>query len=520
VSFVQSSSIVRRFRLLTVFLGIFLILEFVGILISSQTYLSGLKKLNRVNTFVNLAASSIVNLNSATDAIENNHSKTMYEAAETELNTALNTVIEMHPASPKVFGLFVDAQKSAKELDLKAKEVFLLSENPKKNALAISKDLLILKQYELDINESLRGAQIELSKIANQLFTELYSNRLNPVLVAFGLAILFFIIALRIGLNTSKRLGESLNYILHATDEVARGNLNFKVPVLDHDEIGRLSVAFSEMVKNLEASARNERIAGDRISRLQDITAEFSRALNPETVGNAVVLHGVAELGASGGYVATISANRETLELLSASGYSEEMFEKRRSASLSARMPSTISASTQISFFCENIQEVASLFEHPSDPSQMPQALASVPLLLEGKSIGSLTFTFNHGKIFSPEERDFVIALADLASQALQRAQLYDDAQKAIQVREEFLSIASHELKTPITSLKMQLQLAQMQTKPEQNLAPTPQKLARVFAVSINQVNRLTSLVDDLLDVSRFEAGKLSFDFAEFNLAS
>ena len=113
-----------------------------------------------------------------------------------------------------------------------------------------------------------------------------------------------------------------------------------------------------------------------------------------------------------------------------------------------------------------------------------------------------------------------MIALADLASQALQRARLYDDAQIAIQVREEFLSIASHELKTPITSLKMQLQLAQMQTKPDENLAPTPQKLARMFEVSVNQINRLTSLVDDLLDVSRFEAGKLSYSFASFNFSS
>ena len=110
------------------------------------------------------------------------------------------------------------------------------------------------------------------------------------------------------------------------------------------------------------------------------------------------------------------------------------------------------------------------------------------------------------------------MTLADLASQSFQRASLYTSAQKAIHVRDEFLSIASHELKTPITSLKMQLQLAQRQTKPDENIAPSPQKLARVFQSSVSQIDRLTSLVEDLLDVSRMEAGKLSLNFAVFDL--
>ncbi|WP_158623258.1 ATP-binding protein [Corallococcus sp. CA053C] len=85
--------------------------------------------------------------------------------------------------------------------------------------------------------------------------------------------------------------------------------------------------------------------------------------------------------------------------------------------------------------------------------------------------------------------------------------------------RDEFLSIASHELKTPITSLRMQLQLAERGVKPEENRAPSPERLAKTLRVSLIQVDRLTSLVDDLLDVARIRTGTLDLSLQEVDFA-
>lgn len=93
-----------------------------------------------------------------------------------------------------------------------------------------------------------------------------------------------------------------------------------------------------------------------------------------------------------------------------------------------------------------------------------------------------------------------------------------NEAQRSLNLRDEFLSIASHELKTPITSLKLQLQMAKRQVNLAERLAPTPEKLNKVFETTIKQVDRLTHLIEDLLDVSKIQAGKLSFHFEEFNL--
>lgn len=88
---------------------------------------------------------------------------------------------------------------------------------------------------------------------------------------------------------------------------------------------------------------------------------------------------------------------------------------------------------------------------------------------------------------------------------------------KAIQSRDEFLSIASHELKTPLTSLKLQLQLAKRSLEREDSQASLL-RVSKSTEISLKQVEKLTLLVEDLLDVSKIEAGRISFTFEIINL--
>lgn len=84
--------------------------------------------------------------------------------------------------------------------------------------------------------------------------------------------------------------------------------------------------------------------------------------------------------------------------------------------------------------------------------------------------------------------------------------------------RDEFLSIASHELKTPITSLRMQLQMTERSTRSESGRASSPERLAKALRTSLIQVDRLTSLVEELLDVARIRSGHLQLDFVPVDL--
>lgn len=79
--------------------------------------------------------------------------------------------------------------------------------------------------------------------------------------------------------------------------------------------------------------------------------------------------------------------------------------------------------------------------------------------------------------------------------------------------REDFMSIASHELKTPLTGIKSLIQILQRKSRTDQ----LP-KYEELLSKANHQVDKLTLLINDLLDVTRIDAGKLYLNITWFNL--
>lgn len=143
-----------------------------------------------------------------------------------------------------------------------------------------------------------------------------------------------------------------------------------------------------------------------------------------------------------------------------------------------------------------------------------------VPIGYRGKVYAAMEILIS-GQARKHDVQDLLVAeeLARKAGVAIENALLYQTAQKAIAVRNEFLSIASHELKTPITALKLQMQMTRLTVNSEENRMPSPEKLIKTLDSANEQINRLTSLIEDLLDVSRIEAGRLNYNFQKISLS-
>lgn len=93
-------------------------------------------------------------------------------------------------------------------------------------------------------------------------------------------------------------------------------------------------------------------------------------------------------------------------------------------------------------------------------------------------------------------------------------------AEDAVGLRDEFLSVASHELRTPLASLHLGVQSLLHMMRLPSGQAPDPAVLQRTLEVAGRQTERLSRLVNDLLDVSRLQAGRLVLEREELDLVA
>jgi signal transduction histidine kinase len=137
-----------------------------------------------------------------------------------------------------------------------------------------------------------------------------------------------------------------------------------------------------------------------------------------------------------------------------------------------------------------------------------PTSHLMVPLMAHGRTLGVLSLVMaGSGRRYEPTALPLAEEVARRAALAIDNAQLYRQVQEAVRLREEFLSIASHELKTPLTTIKGYIQILDRQLR---HPGTDPDRLLQVTGPLQRQIDRLEALVTDLLDISRMQQGRLA----------
>ena len=275
--------------------------------------------------------------------------------------------------------------------------------------------------------------------------------------------------------------------------------------------VERLSVE-----RALRASEARYRTLVARTTRLHGLAAALSEAASLHAVARAVVQHGKNVLGAASGEVEMLVDDGAAFETVfsDARGLSSEREPVApglcATEAVRTRQPVFVTSFDQ---WQESYARSAALAADGGYVSS-----ASLPIVVEGNVVGVLAFHFTAPVNFDDDYRGLLESVARHCGQAMERARLYEAAdvaraaaELANRQKDEFVSIVSHELRTPINAILGWTSMLQ------EHLLDADGTQRALQSITDN-AHRQVRLVEDLLDFSRLQSGRMTLELEDVNL--
>lgn len=148
---------------------------------------------------------------------------------------------------------------------------------------------------------------------------------------------------------------------------------------------------------------------------------------------------------------------------------------------------------------------------HPESARMGIKSVVFIPLAYRNKSIGVLAVRSYKENYFNTDMLKTLQLFGSMASLAIRKSQLYDETLKALKTRDLFLSMAAHEFRTPLTTIGG---YAQLLVNKLSGKNPQSKWVQEMYW----EVNRLASLVNELLEASRIKEGRFNYVLRRCNL--
>jgi PAS domain S-box-containing protein len=283
-----------------------------------------------------------------------------------------------------------------------------------------------------------------------------------------------------------------------------------------------LAVDNAQLYQQAQQARQAAEQAAERTARLQKLTAALSQALTPVQVAEVVVNQGIAALGVQAGFVALLTDARTELEIVESVGYPQATIDSWRRFPIDAPVPTAQAVRTGEPIFLESPEALVEQYPVLADVPTITgnRSFACLPLSGESHPLGGISFSFASAIEFNEQERAFLLTLANLCSQAIARARLYEAEQRARaqseaanRIKDEFLAVLSHELRSPLNPILGWVKLLRSR-KFDENATQ------RALETIERNAKLQTQLIEDLLDVSRILRGKMVLNVAPVNLVT
>src|SRR5688572_25403874 len=271
----------------------------------------------------------------------------------------------------------------------------------------------------------------------------------------------------------------------------------------------------------LEAERRARTAAerhADRMQRLARVATALSRAVTAKDVAEVIVKEAKEAIGADSGGVWLLNEADALQMLVMAPSLPPEIAARFSTYPIDTENPLCLAVRLGEPVWIETWADFGRRFPESearmrAAPDPKPTSFGCLPLRFEHETLGGIAFSFFRPHQFDPDDRAFIGLLAQYCTQGMERARLYERALEAIRARDDFLSVAGHELRTPLGALVLQTEFMLSAAEP---FAAVRERSTPV----LRSVRRLAKLADGLLDVARIRGGRLRLELEPVELGS
>ncbi len=331
-----------------------------------------------------------------------------------------------------------------------------------------------------------------------------------------GFAVGSIVLALALGYAISWSLIGPLRQMGERFDSIAAGDFTGQMSVPNRDELGALAANLNRMSEELGNLVQRQMATADV---LQVISSSVADA---QPVFDRIVESGV-RLFVSNTMTINLVGDDGRLYLAAYAGPGEQR------GTLAAHFPMALeSSSSGIAIRERRVLRFADVLSDEGVPDVTrrvceqtgPRSFAAAPMLWEGQGIGAILITRNTVSPFSDKEIALLKTFADQAVIAIQNSRQFHEIQDksrqlaaANQHKSDFLANMSHELRTPLNAI-----IGFSEVLVEKMFGDVNDKQLEYLQDIHSSGHHLLSLINDILDLSKIEAGRMELDLESFDL--